>query len=235
MDYFHWGTKAKHYKRAAQYLHTEMGTDVYAIQAIDGSTLLMTDQEKALCKGLSEGFHSPTEGPPTYLLCLIHMERNLNDYLIKRTNQVTTNKIKKLVFGENGIVKSSTSEAEFEEKFATFRRTHGQYFEEKRLNTLEEKLLEFAVKPAINYPHIKIDQSTNRMESENARLANLTDHKDLPLDKMVMVCDNKQQQQVSLSSDSLKAINIFPNVSQKFPCSCNHSKLESFLRWCWLM
>ena len=200
MDFFHWGTKKKHYKRAAQYLQTEMDTDVYALQAVDGSTMLMTDQEKALYAGLNEGFHSPTNGPPKYLLCLIHMERNVNDYLIKRTDQITTNKIKAAVFGNNGIVKTSTGEGEFNDKFEVFRQTYGQHFEDKRLDTLKEKLWVFAVEPAILYPHIKVDQSTNRMESQNARLRRLTNHKDLPLDKMVTVCENQQQAHVSFFS-----------------------------------
>ena len=53
------------------------------------------------------------------------------------------------------------------------------------------------VNPAILYPHIKVDQSTNRMESENSRKATLRDHKDKPLDTMVMLCENQQQAQVS--------------------------------------
>ena len=203
MDFFHWGTKKKHYKRAAQYLQTEMDTDVYAIQAVDGSTMVMTDQEKALCSGLNEGFHSPTGGPPKYLLCLIHMERNLNDYLIKRTDQLTTNKIKTSVFGKSGIVKTSTGKGEFYDKFEQFRETYGQHFEEQRLDTLIEKLWEFAVEPAILYPHIKVDQSTNRMESQNARLRRLTNHRDLPLDKMVMKCENQQEAHVSFLNISL--------------------------------
>ena len=208
MDFLHEGIQKKHYKRAAQYLQAEMDVDVHCFQAVDGSNLILTDQEKALVSGLSEGFHSPTEGPPKYLLCLIHMERNLNDYLIKRVDQVKTNKIKNAVFGKEGIVKTSKSRTEFDEKFEALNQMFGHHFEERRLKLLEEKLWEFAVNPAILFPHLK-DQSSNLVESENARLKRLTEHKSNPIDQLTLICENKQQGQVRIFQlHSLKHLNL---------------------------
>ena len=194
MDYLHKGIQKKHFKRAAQYLQEEMFCDAYSIQALDGSKLILTDQEQALVNGLTEGFHSPKDGVPIYLFCLVHLESNVKDYLTKHVDKTTANQICQTLFGKKGIVESK-SQTEYDERFLEFRNNYGEHFDEKRLDKLEDRLWKHAVDPAIKYPHIR-HANTNRAESENARLKSLTEHKALAIDKITMVCENKQQTQV---------------------------------------
>lgn len=198
MDFLHKGVKKKHFKRAAQYLQEEMNTNPYSIQPLDSSKLIITDQEQALVNGLKEGFHSTTSGPPIYMLCVIHLQNNVKDFLIKHENQTTANRICNIIFGKKGIVEAK-GQQEFDDRFLEFSKDYGEYFDERRLKKLEEQLWNNVVLPSITFPHIK-HINTNRPESENARLKSLTEHKGMPIDKITMVCENKQQAQVSFWS-----------------------------------
>lgn len=159
MDFLHTGTKTEDYERAARYLHHKMNGDVYSVQSLEGSTLVITDQEKAIQKAFKWGFHSQ-DGPPVYLLCSVHMQQNLYDTLLKTNSKEITSEICRQVFGPKGLVESE-SNLDYFNKFIEFSGKYKDCFTEKHLETLYDKVWSGIVEPKTLYPEI-VTQTTNR-------------------------------------------------------------------------
>ena len=134
-------------------------------------------------KAFKWAFHSSELGEPVYLLCSLHMEKNLYDTLLKNNSKKITNEICHEVFGREGLV-SSKSYTEYFDKFIHFCQKHKEHFEEKHLKTLYEKVWSGIVHPMILYPEI-LTQTTNRVESLHASTKSLIQHKPQKVDKMV--------------------------------------------------
>ena len=197
MDFFHLGTKSRHYKKATQFLQENMNTEVYAVQSYGGQRLVMSDQEKALVKALKEGFTSSEHGEPVQLLCKIHLEGNLKRYLDTKTNKNMANTICHAVFGTKGLV-DSTSRGEFEDAVLEFNKKYGEYFDDNRKETLLNNLWDHVIEPMIHFPEIQTDSTTNRNESTNAATRSLVQYTPKPYDEMVTVCGNRVSTQVNI-------------------------------------
>ena len=159
MDFLHTGTKTEDYERAARYLYHRMQDDVYSVQSLEGSSVLITDQEKAIQKAFKWAFQSQEEGPPVYLLCSVHMQQNLYDTLLRTNSKETTSQISQAVFGEKGLVQSK-SEGEYFQKFLEISAKYQDCFTAKHLETLYDKVWSGIVEPKIIYP--EITTTTNR-------------------------------------------------------------------------
>ena len=199
MDFFHLGTKTRHYKKATQFLQENMNTEVYSVQSYGGQMLVMTDQEAALVKAMKEGFHSPEHGEPVSLLCKIHLEGNLKRYLETKTNKNTANAICHAVFGSKGLI-DCTSRGEFEDAVLEFNKKYGEHFDDRRKETLLNNLWDHVIEPKIQFPEIQTDDTTNRNESKNASTRSLSQHTPKPFDEMVDIVVNRVSAQVKYFS-----------------------------------
>ena len=143
-------------------------------------------------KGLKEGFYTINSGPPIYMLCRLHLEDNLYDHCLSKTDRLTTQAIVKEVFGKEGLV-HSTSRMKYEDDFLTFYGKYGDIIGEKTCSVLYYNLWNGVIEPSILFPEVKTQN--NRVESAHAALKSLIQHQPLPLDKIVNVCENKHQAQ----------------------------------------
>ena len=151
-------------------------------------------------KGLKEGFYTIDSGPPVYMLCRLHLEDNLYNHCLSKTDKPTTQAIIKEVFGKEGLV-TSTSRSMYEDDFLKFYGKYGEIIGRKTCHVLFNNLWDGVVEPSINFPAIKTQN--NRVESAHAALKSLLQHKPLPLDQVATVSENKHQTQ---NTDILRSV-----------------------------